>query len=82
MSSSSSASDNGDSSGGLSSVAGRSGGVFEAPSPSRPRHSANDVWPEPFLESLAVQVAVDASLSTSPVDAAPALANVFRVSYL
>ncbi|CAN7058476.1 unnamed protein product [Brassica rapa subsp. trilocularis] len=79
MSSSSSASDNGNSSGGLSSVAGRSGGVFEAPSPSRPRHSANDVWPEPFLESLAVQVAVDASLSTSPVDAAPALANVFRV---
>ncbi|KAL1210217.1 Transcriptional regulator STERILE APETALA [Cardamine amara subsp. amara] len=71
--SSSSSSDNGD------SGAGGSGEVFEAPSPSRPRRGANDVWPEPFLESLAVQVAVNASSSTSLLAAAPALANVFQV---
>jgi len=71
MSTSSSSSDNG---------AGGSGGVFEAPSPSRPRRGANDVWPEPFLESLAVQVAVNASTSAGLLAAAPALANVFRVS--
>ncbi|CAH8352424.1 unnamed protein product [Eruca vesicaria subsp. sativa] len=80
MSSSSSASDNGDSLGGPSSVVSRSSDVFEAPSPSRPRFAANDVWPEPFLESLAVQVAVDASLTVGLLAAAPALANVFRVS--
>ncbi|CAA7016047.1 unnamed protein product [Microthlaspi erraticum] len=79
MSSSSSSSDDGDTDGGSTSGAGRSGDVYEAPSPSRPRHGANDVWPEPFLESLAVQVAVDASLTAGRLAAAPALANVFRV---
>ncbi|XP_024007533.1 transcriptional regulator STERILE APETALA [Eutrema salsugineum] len=79
MSSSSSSSENGDSGGGSTFGARRTGGVFEAPSPSRPRYGANDVWPEPFLESLAVQVAVDASLSSGLLSAAPALANVFRV---
>lgn len=74
MSTSSSSSNNGD------SDAGGSGSVFEAPSPSRPRRGANDVWPEPFLESLAVQVAVNASSSSGLLAAAPALANVFRVS--
>ncbi|KFK28288.1 hypothetical protein AALP_AA8G496900 [Arabis alpina] len=77
--SSSSSSDTGDGGAGSSSGAGATGGVFEAPSPSRPRRGVNDVWPEPFLESLAVQVAVDASLSSGRLSAAPALANVFRV---
>nr|APA46452.1 hypothetical protein [Capsella rubella] len=73
MSSSSSSSNNGD------PGSGDTRGVFDAPSPSRPRRGANDVWPEPFLESLAVQVAVDASSSSGLLSAAPALANVFRV---
>ncbi|EOA15866.1 hypothetical protein CARUB_v10007822mg, partial [Capsella rubella] len=72
MSSSSSSSNNGD------PGSGDTRGVFDAPSPSRPRRGANDVWPEPFLESLAVQVAVDASSSSGLLSAAPALANVFR----
>ncbi|XP_010542118.1 PREDICTED: transcriptional regulator STERILE APETALA, partial [Tarenaya hassleriana] len=54
-------------------------GPFEGPSPSRLRRGVNDVWPEPFLEALAAQVAIDASLSIGRLAAAPALANVFRV---
>ncbi|CAN8323551.1 unnamed protein product [Cochlearia groenlandica] len=73
----SSSSDNEDSGDGSNSGVG--GGVYEAPSPSRPRLISNDVWPEPFLESLAVQVAVNASLSLGLLSAGPALANVFQV---
>ncbi|KAJ7964701.1 Transcriptional regulator STERILE APETALA [Quillaja saponaria] len=60
---------------------GHDGGDFEGPSSSRPRRNAlrNEIWPEPFVEALAAQVATDASLSIGHLAAAPALANVFQV---
>ncbi|KAK9284249.1 hypothetical protein L1049_024603 [Liquidambar formosana] len=39
----------------------------------------NGVWPEPFVEALASQVAIDASRSHGRLAAAPALANLFLV---
>ncbi|KAJ7960251.1 Transcriptional regulator STERILE APETALA [Quillaja saponaria] len=60
-------------------------GYFEGPSSSssasRTRLDVlmNEVLPEPFLEALAAQVAIDASLSIGRLAAAPALANVFQV---
>ncbi|TQD83054.1 hypothetical protein C1H46_031367 [Malus baccata] len=55
----------------------RGGGDLEGPSSSR-RRSVNEVWPEPFVEALAAQVAIEASRSVGRLAAAPALANVFQ----
>ncbi|PIA58231.1 hypothetical protein AQUCO_00500285v1 [Aquilegia coerulea] len=57
---------------------------FEGPSSSRQRSSSsssynNEVWPEPFLEALVYQVAVDAVQTLGPLSVAPALSNVFQV---
>lgn len=50
------------------------------PSSSRSRRRAgNDVWPEPFLEDLALIVATDASRSLGRLAAAQALALIFQV---
>ncbi|XP_042002162.1 transcriptional regulator STERILE APETALA-like [Salvia splendens] len=72
-SSSSSSTQGGDSGGG--------GAELEAgPSSSRSRmRSSNGVWPEPFLEALAVHVAVDASRTIGRLAAAQALFNIFQV---
>ncbi|XP_031489538.1 transcriptional regulator STERILE APETALA [Nymphaea colorata] len=43
------------------------------------RRRANGVWPEPFLESLAVRVATDAARSGGRLAAGYALANIFQV---
>ncbi|KAF5182443.1 Transcriptional regulator sterile apetala, partial [Thalictrum thalictroides] len=51
---------------------------FEGPSSSRQRSHYNEVWPEPFLEALAYQVAVDSAQTLGPLAAAPALSNVFQ----
>ncbi|KAM7503772.1 hypothetical protein LguiB_002676 [Lonicera macranthoides] len=77
-SSSSSDSEDGGRDGG--NVTGRrgGGGDFEGPSSSR-RRSGNGVWPEPFVEALAYQVANDASRSIGRLDAALALFNLFQV---
>ena len=60
---------------------GGGGGDFEGPSSSR-RRSGNGVWPEPFVEALAFQVAIDASRSIDRLAAATALASVFQVGLL
>uniref|UniRef100_A0A6N2MG97 F-box domain-containing protein n=1 Tax=Salix viminalis TaxID=40686 RepID=A0A6N2MG97_SALVM len=72
-----SGSGNGNGSGG-GNYGGRRGGEYEGPSRSRPR-AINEVWPEPFLEALAAQVALDASRLVGRLVAAQALANVFQV---
>ncbi|GAV86754.1 WD40 domain-containing protein [Cephalotus follicularis] len=69
-------SDNGNGNGG--DYGARRGGDFEGPSASR-RRAINDIWPEPFLEALATQVAIDASRSIGRLAAAQAVANVFQV---
>ncbi|PRQ52501.1 putative transcription factor WD40-like family [Rosa chinensis] len=51
---------------------------FEGPSSSR-RRAVSEVWPEPFLEALAAQVAIAASRNSGRLAAAAALANVFQV---
>ncbi|XP_011010465.1 PREDICTED: transcriptional regulator STERILE APETALA [Populus euphratica] len=76
-SSSSSSSGNGNGSGG-GNYGARRAGEYEGPSRSRPR-AINEVWPEPFLEALAAQVAIDASRLVGRLVAAQALANVFQV---
>ncbi|KAI6697627.1 hypothetical protein NL676_017746 [Syzygium grande] len=73
MSSTSSSSEDGGGGG-----AARRGGAYEGPSTSRRRRSVNEVWPEPFLEALAAQVAIDAR-SGGRLSVAPALVNIFRV---
>jgi hypothetical protein len=83
MSSSTSSSQDGNGNGngngdGGGSTSARRGGDFEGPSSSR-RRAVNEVWPEPFVEALAAQVAIDASHSIGRLAAAPALANVFQV---
>ncbi|CAI9765771.1 unnamed protein product [Fraxinus pennsylvanica] len=56
------------------------GGEFEGPSSSRSRRRSSDgVWPEPFVEALAFQVAIDASTSIGRIAAARALFNLFQV---
>ncbi|MCD9642367.1 hypothetical protein HAX54_029151 [Datura stramonium] len=40
--------------------------------------SNNGVWPEPFLEALATQMAIDASRSIGRLAAAQALSNLFQ----
>ncbi|CAI9760997.1 unnamed protein product [Fraxinus pennsylvanica] len=59
---------------------GGGGGGFEGPLSSRRRmRSSNGVWPEPFVEALAFQVAIDASRTISRLAAAEALRNIFQV---
>ncbi|KAL5794308.1 hypothetical protein ACOSP7_002902 [Xanthoceras sorbifolium] len=78
-SSSSSSTEDGNGGGGVGHYgARRRGGDFEGPSSSR-RRAINEVWPEPFLEALATQVAIDAAHSAGRLAAAAALANVFQV---
>ncbi|XP_009793043.1 transcriptional regulator STERILE APETALA-like [Nicotiana tabacum] len=61
-----------------SSLGGVGGG--EEPSSSRSRRRAgNDVWPEPFVEDLALLVASDASRSIGRLAAAQALSVIFQV---
>ncbi|XP_078430072.1 transducin/WD40 repeat-like superfamily protein isoform X2 [Wolffia australiana] len=48
------------------------------PSSSR-RRSADDAWPEPFLEALAVQVAMAAATTSGKLSAAPAVVALFQV---
>lgn len=48
------------------------------PSSSRQR-SADEVWPEHFVEAVAAQVAVDATRSAGRLAAAPAVVAVFQV---
>ncbi|GAB2285186.1 hypothetical protein Dimus_019637 [Dionaea muscipula] len=43
--------------------------------------STEGVWPAPFVESLAHQVALDASVSTGRLAAGPAIAVLFQVKY-
>ncbi|CAM8884680.1 unnamed protein product [Rhodiola kirilowii] len=50
----------------------------DLPSTSRPRFS-NAVWPEPFVEALATQLAIHASFTSGRLAAARALANLFQV---
>lgn len=58
-------------------------GRGEGPSSSRSRRRAgNDVWPEPFVEDLAMLVAIDASRSVGRLAAAQALTLIFQVSLL
>ncbi|KAK2648254.1 hypothetical protein Ddye_015743 [Dipteronia dyeriana] len=77
-SSSSSSSEDSNGNGGGGARRRRAGGDYEGPSSSR-RRAANEVWPEPFLEALATQVAIDAARSSGRLAAAAALANVFQV---
>nr|KAJ0195573.1 hypothetical protein LSAT_V11C700380210 [Lactuca sativa] len=57
------------------------GGEFEGPSHSRQRFN-NAVWPEPFLEALATQIAIDAALSFGRLAVAPALTNLFQSIFI
>ncbi|KAK1353781.1 Transcriptional regulator STERILE APETALA [Heracleum sosnowskyi] len=52
---------------------------YDAPSSSRQRRSDNRVWPEPFVEALATNVAIDASQTQGRLAAAQVLFNVFQV---
>ncbi|CAN4084514.1 unnamed protein product [Withania somnifera] len=45
----------------------------------RRRGGGNGVWPEPFLEALATQMAIDASRFIDRLAAAQALSNLFQV---
>lgn len=55
-------------------------GGGEGPSSSRRgRRAGNDVWPEPFVEDLALLVAIDASHTVGRLAAAQALALIFQV---
>ncbi|CAN4097479.1 unnamed protein product [Withania somnifera] len=57
-----------------------SGGGGEGPSSSRSRRRAgNDVWPEPFVEDLALLVATEASRSVGRLAASQTLALIFQV---
>ncbi|KAK6126958.1 hypothetical protein DH2020_039302 [Rehmannia glutinosa] len=76
--SSSSSSEDGGGNDGGGGVGG--GGDFEGPSSSRSRmRPSNGVWPEPFVETLAFQVAIDASRTIGRLAAAQALFNIFQV---
>ncbi|XVE78313.1 hypothetical protein DITRI_Ditri13aG0134600 [Diplodiscus trichospermus] len=57
----------------------RRAGDFEGPALIR-RRANNEIWPGPFVEDLAVRVAIDASRSHGRLEAARALVrNVFQV---
>ncbi|KAJ8899385.1 hypothetical protein K2173_018359 [Erythroxylum novogranatense] len=82
MSTSSSSSSSGNGRGNASSThyIARRGGDYEAgPTRIRPLTPINDVWPEPFVEALAAQVAIEAARFAGRLAAAQALANVFQV---
>ena len=49
------------------------------PSSSRPRLSAEAVWPEHFVEAVAARVAIDAARNGGRLAAAPAIVAVFQV---
>ena len=53
--------------------------VIEEASTSAYYNMNGGVWPEPFVESLTIQVAVDASSSFGRLAVAPALALLFQV---
>nr|XP_043620073.1 transcriptional regulator STERILE APETALA [Erigeron canadensis] len=72
-SSSSSSHDGGDGGNG-----GGGGGEFDEPPHARQRFNSG-VWPEPFLEALASQIAIDSALTDGRLAAAPALFNIFQV---
>lgn len=65
---------------------GRRGGSGELERPSTSRISrrrfGNRVWPAPFIEALAAQVAIDAFRSFGRLSAASALFNLFQVLFL
>lgn len=62
---------------------GGGGGTGGGPSSSRRRRGGgNGVWPEPFLEALASQIAIDASRSIGRLAAAQALSSLFQVCTL
>ncbi|KAK6126951.1 hypothetical protein DH2020_039303 [Rehmannia glutinosa] len=78
--STSSSSSSEDGGGGHGGGGGGGGGDFEGPSSSRSRmRPSNGVWPEPFVETLAFQVAIDASRTIGRLAAAQALFNIFQV---
>ncbi|XP_057767827.1 transcriptional regulator STERILE APETALA [Salvia miltiorrhiza] len=56
-----------------------SGGGGGGGSSRRRMRSRKGVWPEPFVEALAFQVAIDASLHAGRLAAAQALFNIFQV---
>ncbi|XP_054817949.1 transcriptional regulator STERILE APETALA-like [Prosopis cineraria] len=60
-----------------------SGGGDSDPGPStsrrRRRRPMNEVLPEPFLEALAIQIAIEASHTHGRLAAAPSIANLFQV---
>ncbi|KAL3623924.1 hypothetical protein CASFOL_032740 [Castilleja foliolosa] len=63
-----------------SSTAVEAVGGGAPPSSSRSRMRPSDeVWPEPFVEALALQVAIDASRTLGRLSAAQALFNLFQV---
>ncbi|XP_039043404.1 transcriptional regulator STERILE APETALA-like, partial [Hibiscus syriacus] len=72
-STSSSSSDDGNGNG-----TGHGGHGFEGPSLTR-RRGNNEIWPGPFIEDLAVRVAIDACRYIGRLAAAAALATLFRV---
>ncbi|XP_043688407.1 transcriptional regulator STERILE APETALA [Telopea speciosissima] len=55
----------------------RRGRPSSSSSPQQP--PPNGFWPEPFVEALALQVAIDAVRTSGRLAAAPAIANVFQV---
>ena len=57
---------------------GDGGREFEEPLHARQRFN-NAVWPEPFLDALATQVAMNAVTSPGRLAAAPAICNLFQV---
>ncbi|CAA2950113.1 Hypothetical predicted protein [Olea europaea subsp. europaea] len=62
---------------------GSGGDGFEGPSSSRKRmRSSNGVWPDPFVEAIAFQVAIDASRTIGRLAAAQALFNIFQKACL
>ncbi|CAN4101476.1 unnamed protein product [Withania somnifera] len=67
------------SSSGVEEVGGGGGDGEGSSSQRRRRGGANGVWPEPFLEALATQMAIDASRFIGRLAAAQALSNLFQV---
>lgn len=65
--------------GGSNTVARRHSRLTGEASSSRQRSSVA-VWPEHFVESVAVQVAVDATLSEGRLAAGPAIVHFFQVN--
>ncbi|KAI9075997.1 hypothetical protein K1719_042069 [Acacia pycnantha] len=65
-------------------AAANNGGGSDLAGPStsrqrRRRRPMNEVLPEPFLEALAVQIAIEASNSHGRLATAPSIANLFQI---